>query len=388
MKKIYFSKLVRKISLLLLVFLLTGLFLSGCIGGSRATIGGWSGGTISDSTLFIGSMEGKLVAVNITDSSLLWTASLPSPVSGGNALGCATTSTPVAMYGSPVVVKQETEDLIYVGGYIPVSGGGTGRVFAYNMDRAEPSWLYPKQGVLDGGIIGGLVLSEGRIYFGTSDGKVYALEAEGLFEVWQFQTGDKIWSTPAVDGDTLYIGSFDKKLYALNTADGSKKWEFAAGGSIVTTPVVYDNTVYFGSFDRYLYALNASDGSLRWKFMAKNWFWANAEVYNGVVYAACLDGKVYALDAENGDVQMEFDLGDPISSSPVLVDDLLVVATETGVIYTLDTSDFQQRQLLDLAEKVYAQLAASQGKVYVHTTTDALYEIDARSGAKRQLSIK
>ena len=86
-----------------------------------------------------------------------------------------------------------------------------------------------------------------------------------------FETGDKVWGTPYISGDTLYIGSFDKKLYALSSADGSTKWEFKTEGAIVATPLVYDNTVYIGSFDRHLYALDPADGSLRWKFLAENW---------------------------------------------------------------------------------------------------------------------
>ncbi len=326
--------LYLKISLLLIIVLLGGLAFFGCTGVGTVPKG-WSGGAIADDTLFVGSTVGKLVAVSTSNGSQLWTASLKSPVSSSSGFGCAPASTAVVIYGTPVI----NEDLIYVGGYIPLSGEDRGIVFAYNAGRDEPSWLYPKQGVLDGGVVGGLVLSQGKIYFGSTDGKVYALEAEGLFEKWQFETGDKIWSTPTIDGDTLFIGSFDNKLYALSTSDGSKKWEFETEGAIVATPLVYNNTVYIGSFDRHLYAVDATDGSLRWKFPAieedtlpRNWFWAKPVGHNDVVYAGCLDGKVYALDAKNGDKLVEFELGSPVTSSPVLVDNSIIVATEDGAV--------------------------------------------------------
>jgi len=54
--------LLFKISLLLVILLLGGLVFSGCRAGMGAVPKGWSGGTIVDGTLLVGSMEGKLVA--------------------------------------------------------------------------------------------------------------------------------------------------------------------------------------------------------------------------------------------------------------------------------------------------------------------------------------
>ncbi|MFC2056059.1 PQQ-binding-like beta-propeller repeat protein [Chloroflexota bacterium] len=389
-----------KISLLVLVILLGGLVFSGCRAGLGAVPKGWSGATIADDILFVGSMEGKLVATNTTDNNLLWAIPLETTETGGG-FGCAPTSTAVAIYGSPVVA--EDEGLVYVGGY-------NGKIYAFNTNTGALRWVYPRQDYLKP-IVGGPVVALGNVYFASADGKIYALDAEtGDDVIWEepFETNDKIWSTPAIGGDTLYIGSFDKKLYALNATDGSKKWEFETEGTIVSTPLIYENTVYIGSFDRYLYAIDASTGKQIWKFPANeedehkpgNWFWAKPVVYNDTIYAACLDGKVYVLKANNGEKLDEFELGGPkivlgdikkhvpVSSSPVLVDNLIIVATEDGMIYALDTDSNQQRQMVNLEEKVYAPLVASEGRVYIHTSKDALYEIDVQSGARREFDIK
>ncbi|MFC1982067.1 PQQ-binding-like beta-propeller repeat protein, partial [Chloroflexota bacterium] len=209
-------------------------------------------------------MKGEIVSVNVTDGRLLWAVPLESPEPSSGGFGCAPASTAVAIYGSPAVA--EDEGLVYIGGY-------NGKIYAFTPGRDEPRWVYPRERSLDGTVVGGLVVAQGRVYFGSSDGKVYALDANDGFKEWEFENGDKIWSTPVIDGDTLFIGSFDNKLYALNTADGSKKWEYETEGAIVATPVVHNNTVYIGSFDRYLYAIDATDGSLKWKFLAGNWFW-------------------------------------------------------------------------------------------------------------------
>jgi len=38
-------------------------------------------------------------------------------------------------------------------------------------------------------------------------------------KLWEFETGDKVASSPAIGSDgTIYVGSVDKKLYAIKTA--------------------------------------------------------------------------------------------------------------------------------------------------------------------------
>jgi len=383
--------------LLLLVMILIGvLTVSGCartIGMAR----GWAGGTVADDTIFIASMQGKLIALNVADGSSRGDpVALETPPAAGG-FGCLPSAcaqqgaTAVAIYGSPAV----DGDLVYVGGY----NDGKIRAFLFEEGslRQEPRWVYPREGGVGGSIVGGLVVAHDRVYFGSANGTVYALDAADGFTEWDepFQTGDKIWSTPAVDGDTLFIGSFDKKLYAVDTTTGNKKWEFETEGAIVSAPVVYNSTVYFGSFDRHIYAVNVVSGKELWRFPAtdeeenkpSNWFWAQPLVHDGVVYAASLDGKVYALNAESGSKLAEFDLGNPISSSPVLVDNLIIVATQEGEVWALDTGTKQKRLLNNLEENVYAPLFASQGTVYVHTTNDNLYALDVKSGASKKFTL-
>jgi outer membrane protein assembly factor BamB len=366
-----------------MTILVVGLTFFGCA-GIRASPEGGSGGTIADGTLYIGSMAGKLVAVNTSDGSRLWAEPLKGTGSAGG-LGCAPASTMVAIYGSPAV----DGNLVYVGGY-------NGKIYEFDSSTHLSKDRYPndKSG---GPIIGGPLVAAGKVYLGSSDGMVYALDAVSLDKVWEFPSeGEKIgkiWSTPAIDGDTLYIGSFDKKLYAIDTATGKEKWEkpFETDGAIISTPLVYDNTVYIGSFDRHLYAVDATTGKPIWQFPANDedknrpssWFWARPVAYNNIIYAACLDHKVYILNAKTGsEVVDTIDLGSPISSSPVLVDNKVIVATEEGKIYAIDTGNNQKSEFKNLAEKVYAPLCTSGGVIYIFSQNQNLHALNATSGAE------
>ena len=71
---------------------------------------------------------------------------------------------------------------------------------------------------------------------------------------WEFETGGKVLYSPAIGSDgTVYVGSEDKKLYAVNGKSGVKLWEFETGRVIYTpgwSPTIgTDGTVYMGGDD-------------------------------------------------------------------------------------------------------------------------------------------
>jgi len=83
---------------------------------------------------------------------------------------------------------------------------------------------------------------------------------------WKFQTGGKVFSSPAVYNGTIFIGSEDHNLYAINEKTGKMQWKFATHGAVHSSPAVYKNVAYFGSFDGYYYAVNTVTGKLIWRF--------------------------------------------------------------------------------------------------------------------------
>jgi outer membrane protein assembly factor BamB len=372
----------HKVPLIIAAILAIGLVSSGCIRGVAPV--GWSGGAVSGGTLYVGSHEGRLVAINLSDESRQFAEPLKAVTQSGMfgcapaGGGCGAGVSRVAIYGTPVVVG----DLVYIAGY-------NGEIHAYNISNiSSERWVYPRKGNLEP-FVGGLVVVQDKLIIGNADGKVYALDSATGDKKWEFVTDDKIWATPAIDGDTVYIGSFDKKLYALNVSDGSKKWEFDAGGAIISTPLVYNGMIYIGSFDRNLYAISTANGNLKWKFTGKSWFWAEPVVFNDNIYAGCLDGNMYVLKAGTGEKVKAFELESGISSQPVMVDSSIIFATRKGVIYSIDTASQEIKQIADIKTDVDGPLMAYEGVIYIHTQALELQRINAASGALlRPISLK
>jgi outer membrane protein assembly factor BamB len=371
------KKTVGKIALLIVAVLSVGILGISCISGMTAI--GWSGGTVSNGTLYVGSIAGRLAAVNLTDNSRLWAEPLKAVVATGlfgcssSGGGCAGGTSVVPIYGTPVV----SDNLVYIAGY-------NGKIFAYNTNNLATRWVFPREGNLQP-FVGALVLAQNKLFIGCSDGWVYSLDANTGDKLAEFKTGDKIWGTPAVDGDTLYIGSFDKKLYALNTDDLSLKWQFTTEGSVIAAPLMYNGTVYIGSFDKNLYALNAADGALKWKYTANNWYWTKPAVINDTIYAGCLDGFIYALNAGTGaeikvfDTMKEFEIISPFASQPVVVNDLIIFASQNGVVYKIASGSQEITQIVALKFNVDSPLMAYEGIIYIQTQLD-MQRVDPVNG--------
>jgi outer membrane protein assembly factor BamB len=81
-------------------------------------------------------------------------------------------------------------------------------------------------------------------------------------KLWEFTTGGPVYSSPAVTTDgTVYIGSDDHKVYALDGATGAKRWEFDTGAEVKLAPVIgADGAVFVRPAFKPLYALDGATG--------------------------------------------------------------------------------------------------------------------------------
>ncbi|MDY6892176.1 MAG: PQQ-binding-like beta-propeller repeat protein [Chloroflexota bacterium] len=353
---------------IIIAIVLMSLLLSGCIGPR-----GWPGGVVEGDTVYVGSMDGKVHALNL-EGGIRWSWEPPVETSSG-ILSCASGGQFSAgmVYAPPVV----TDDIIYVASY-------SGKVYAINAGSRVDVWSEPYD--TKSNIAGGVAVADGTLFVGCSDGTLHAVDvATGMLkEGFPFQAEDKIWSTPVVEDGVVYVGSLDHKLYAVDMYTGELKWNepFEAGGGIVAPPLIVEGVVYVGSFDSSFYAVNAGDGEQKWVYDApRDWVWAEAVYGNGTIYFGSMDSSVYAVDAGNGTQKWSKPISGPVSSAPVIAGDVLVVASENGTVYWLDLDAGEEKwRSLSVDSKVLAPLSASGNEVYLNAQDNKFYKFDATTG--------
>ncbi len=182
------------------------------------------------------------------------------------------------------------------------------------------------------------------VFFGSSDGNVYALNANTGQLKWKFEAKGSIHCSPVLYKNTLYIGSWDANLYAIDMETGKERWRFETGKQtgfkgIQSTVAVANDMVYFGARDPFLFALNAENGKLVWRYdAAYSWIISSPVVVNGVVYVGTSDTlALLALDAKNGKELFKFKANGYVYSSPAIAGETAYFGDFTGNFFAVNT---------------------------------------------------
>jgi outer membrane protein assembly factor BamB len=240
----------------------------------------------SDGTIFVGSQDGYLYAVNF-DGSLKWRFNTGGVVRSSPAVGA--------------------DGTVYVGSY-------SNRLFALNPADGSPRWSYATHDDISSSPA---IAADGTIIFGSFDDTIYALNPDSTLK-WKYGTGQDVYSSPSIAADgTIYCGSNDDNLYAL-TPGGALKWRFETTRDIQGSPAIgADGTIYVGSRDGILYAINP-DSTLKWTLLTNSQIYGSPAIApDGTIYLGSSDNLFYALNPD-GSTKWRYVTGDDVNSSPAI----------------------------------------------------------------------
>ncbi len=108
-------------------------------------------------------------------------------------------------------------------------------------------------------------IAYGRVYIGSTDGRVYSLVASTGKIAWTAQTGGYVYAGPAVVHQLVLIGSYDRKFYAFNARTGARRWRFDAKARISGSASVVNDIVYFSTFGNGTFGLAVRNGRRVWR---------------------------------------------------------------------------------------------------------------------------
>jgi outer membrane protein assembly factor BamB len=225
-------------------------------------------------------MPGRVVALDSSDGAIRWSRPLPSrsessPLLAGGRLYfgseagtvyCldASSGDVVWTYHAPGAVKASpslADGVLYFGDY-------SGHVQAISASTGKRLWISASEGALfgSGTFYSTAAVMYGRVFLGNTDGRIYAYDQRTGALDWAVQTGDYVYSSPAVTnapgiGPTIYLGSYDGHFYAINARSGHISWHFDPGGKISGSPTIIGRIVYFSDLSYHrIYALGISTG--------------------------------------------------------------------------------------------------------------------------------
>jgi len=178
-------------------------------------------------------------------------------------------------------------DTVYV-------GANDGTLSALDAESGKVRWKFPTGGE----ILSQPLVREGKVFFGSGDGGLYAVTVQGKL-AWKYEAGAAVYSSPAWANGAVVCGTNAGDLIAVEAATGRLRWRCAEPNYAIESAVhVAQGTVYAGAWDRFIYAVDAATGALRWKCLGVGSDTDKAPQYYSPADCgpAFADGKVFVAD--------------------------------------------------------------------------------------------
>jgi outer membrane protein assembly factor BamB len=313
--------------------------------------------------LFLGTNHGLVLAVEAATGRVVWKRQFAGCVAASPAVG---------------------NGVVYVGFMNPPPCRGTAPSFLAALDAhtGRTLWRF-RSGVVESPPL----LAGGRVYFGSWDHRVYAVDAGTGRLDWSFATDDRVKGGVAFAGGRIFVASYDGRLYALDASTGKLRWATGGLGSLYATPSVAHGRVFVGSTDGRVYALAAGSGRELWSTATGSFVYSPAALAGGGAYVGSYDHRLYALSQATGRVRWTFDAGAPISGAPTVLDGLVYFSTcgscstyeqnpRARRTFALDTRT--GRLVWRFPDGEYSPVIADRERVYL-TGFTTLYGLAARN---------
>lgn len=189
------------------------------------------------------------------------------------------------------------------------AGTDEGEVFAIDLVSGKKVWAITlEQGVVTEPAY--FKIGERKcITLGDDYGIVYALDAANGKEVWRYDTESELHSSPAPVGDKLLFGSYNQNLYCLDAATGKVVWKYETAGPLHCGPAIADGLAFVSGCDQQMRAIDIATGKEKWAMDMDGYASATPVSVGGNIYVGHYAGAVISVDAKKGELLWSYPKG-------------------------------------------------------------------------------
>jgi outer membrane protein assembly factor BamB len=294
------------------------------------------------------------------------------------------------------------------------SASRAGEVIAFDLKTGDELWKSDLSDInnersfwdsrVSALLSGGPAAGENKIFIGSENGKVYALDAQTGELSWEASIKGEVINAPAVEAGIVVVNSASGIMKALNAETGEEVWKIeqdvpaltlrgistpviASGGVLIGTgkggvdvyllnsgqqgwsidigeptgstelervidvdsaPVAFGDKVYSVSSRGNLAAIDLKSGRILWKRQYSSY--RQISIYRNTIFLTNIRGHVYAIDRINGiERWSNLALANRGVSGPAVVDDYVVVGDFEGYLHWLnqETGEIVARHEVD-----------------------------------------
>ena len=288
--------------------------------------------TIANGVLYIGSDDGKLYAIEALSGELLWTFQSGS-----------------AVRSSPAYAEGKVLFLSYDGFFYALEAENGTLIWKFKTEGESPHLIkdyFDKSFKPDfwDFYLSSPVITEGRLFFGSGDHHIYALNISSGELIWKYKTNGVVHASPAISKNNLVVGSFDGNMYCIDINSGMEKWVFETEKDTAqyiwlgnqASPSIAGDMVYFGSRDAKFYAVRLQSGDTLWTSnrFDRSWMPSTAVVDSTTIYTGSSDSfAFFALERNSGRVKYKTTTDSYTFSSPAIDDEMAYIGSANGFLY-------------------------------------------------------
>lgn len=260
-----------------------------------------------------------------------------------------------------------------------------------------------------GGTPGDLIVANGNVYVGYTNGYIFAIDGTSGSFLWNYKVSGNPLEMPAYCNGAVVVSDSAGNIVGLDGQTGAKKFNLTLGKSPqpLAGPCVSGSSVYFATKtygeNPLLYSIDASTGDTNWviSLIVPSTYYVTDEAY----YPALIGDTLYlsarsngywggegsilcAIYAENGTYRWNSTLNsnyDAVHTVPTGDSSQIYVSTYTKKIYALDSTDGTMKWIFDASSSDVFDCspAICNGIVYVGSDNGMFYALYANNGTQK-----
>jgi outer membrane protein assembly factor BamB len=259
-------------------------------------------------------------------------------------------------------------------------GSENGKVFALDAETGKLDW----EGKVRGEVIAAPAIDAGILVVNTASGVIKAFNASNGQDEWQVEQEVPALtlrgvSAPAISSGGVMVGSADGTISVYILENGQQGWSAEVGeadGStqleriidVDSSPLIYGDRIYSISVKGHLTAIDLRTGRMIWERQYSSYH--DLSISGNTIYLTDIKGHVYAVERQNGlEKWSQLSLTNRGVTGPAVVGDYVVVGDFEGYLHFIDqtTGDIVSRYEVDssglnIAPTVYENIIYAQSR--------------------------
>jgi outer membrane protein assembly factor BamB len=305
---------------------------------------------IIGNTVYLGTVDGHLLALNLKDGTTQWKY-----------------ATKAIQLKASAAVKDG----------IVVIGDGEGIIHALDAKTGDKKWTFTTQGEI---ISSANITDDGKVLVGSNDEFLYCLDLKTGKELWKYKIEGPINGSPGIVAGLTFVAGCDGVLHVVKIADGTALHKVPMGGPSGASAAIEGDRIYVGNMERSFLCIDWKKGEVVWEYEPPRTasLYSSAAIADGLVVVGARDRKIHAMHVKDGKQAWLFQTRGRVDCSPIILGQRVYCPSGDGVLYCIDLKTGNKVWQQPLGSSVTASCAYGSGRLVVGNTDGAVYCFGAK----------